>query len=44
MALVAVVFVAGACGSGTASPSTAATKPTLAFIAQMQNPSQAYSW
>jgi ABC-type sugar transport system substrate-binding protein len=55
-ALVAIVLVAGACGSGTASsaPGTAAAPsagasaaagmPTLAFIAQMPNPSQAFSW
>jgi ABC-type sugar transport system substrate-binding protein len=54
-ALVAIALVAGACGSGTASSapaseaastaaSGAAEKPTLAFIAQMQNPSQAFSW
>ena len=32
--------------AGSAAPSSAAggTKPTLAFIAQMQNPSQAFSW
>ena len=66
-ALVAIVLVAAACGSGTATtapasaapstaasvapstaaseaPSSAAGLPTLAFIAQMQNPSQAFSW
>ena len=60
-ALVALVFVVGACSSGSASsapaaagvrrsrhrqglPRAAGDKPTLAFIAQMQNPSQAYSW
>ena len=32
--------------AGSAAPSSAAggTKPTLAFIAQMQNPSHAFSW
>ncbi|MEI7742900.1 MAG: sugar ABC transporter substrate-binding protein [Chloroflexota bacterium] len=47
---VTAILVA-ACGSGSATPapsaaapSAAAGKPTLAFIAQMQNPSQAFSW
>ena len=31
-------------GASTAPASVAADAPTLAFIAQMQNPSQAYSW
>ena len=55
IALVAVALVAVACSSGTASSpaasagssaaaSVGADAPTLAFIAQMQNPSQAYSW
>jgi len=34
---------ASAAASG-AAPSTSGDKPTLAFIAQMQNPSQAFSW
>lgn len=56
MALVVVAFVTGACSSSgstaapasaapaSAAPSAAAGMPTLAFIAQMQNPSQAFSW
>ena len=55
-ALMAVALVAGACASSTGSSAPASgaaspagsgasgDKPTLAFIAQMQNPSQAYSW
>ncbi len=40
-AIAAVAIVVGACGS---SATPAPTTPTLAFIAQMQNPSQAFSW
>lgn len=55
-ALVALALVAGACGSGTASsaPGSEAPagseappsgdKPTLTFVAQIDNPSQAFSW
>jgi len=54
-ALVAIVLVAGACssGSGSAAPSGGASsapsgasgdKPTLMFVAQIDNPSQAFSW
>ena len=51
-ALSVVAILVSACSSGagktTAPGSTAGTggtdKPTLAFIAQMQNPSQAFSW
>src|SRR4029077_2558349 len=51
-ALSVVAIVVSACGSGTSTsapasggaPSAAAGLPTLAFIAQQQNPSQAYSW
>ena len=53
-ALVAIVLVAGACssGSGSAAPSGGASsapsgasgdKPTLMFVAQIDNPSQAFS-
>ena len=42
VALVAIVLIAGACGSGGASPS--AGKPKLTFIAQIDNPSQGFSW
>jgi len=35
---------AAASAAATEAPSAAAEKPTLAFIAQMQNPSQAFSW
>ena len=43
-AISVVAVLVGACGSSaTPAPTTAAT-PTLAFIAQMQNPSQAFSW
>jgi ABC-type sugar transport system substrate-binding protein len=55
-ALVAIVLVAGACGPGTASSapasggaaspaaSSAGEKPKLMFIAQIDNPSQGFSW
>ncbi len=53
-ALAAIVLVVGACGSGTASnaPGSAAAggsvaageKPKLTFIAQIDNPSQGFSW
>jgi ABC-type sugar transport system substrate-binding protein len=55
-ALAAIALVAAACGSSTASSapgtgassgpaaSAAAGLPTLAFIATMTNPSQAFSW
>ncbi len=58
-ALVAIVLVAAACSSGSASSAPAAapsagassgasvappTQPTLMFIAQIDNPSQAFSW
>jgi ribose transport system substrate-binding protein len=49
-ALAIAAIVVSACGSSTATaavtaaPTTAVGKPTLAFIAQMQNPSQAFSW
>ena len=33
-----------AASGGAASPAAGGDKPTLAFIAQMQNPSQAFSW
>ena len=53
--LAAVALVVGACGASTesaapasdgagAAPSEAAKKPTLTFIAQIDNPSQAFSW
>src|SRR4029077_13573139 len=35
---------ASAPAGGSAAPSVDANAPTLAFIAQMQNPSQAFSW
>ena len=41
LALLAVALVAGACGGG-ASPS--AGKPKLTFVAQIDNPSQGFSW
>jgi ABC-type sugar transport system substrate-binding protein len=55
-ALVAIVLVAAACSSGTGSSASAgasagassgalpADAPTLMFIAQIDNPSQAFSW
>ena len=51
-ALSVVAILVSACNSGTspttapgsAGASAAAGTPTLAFIAQMQNPSQAFSW
>jgi len=54
-ALAAIVLVVGACGASTASGApgsgapagsggAGAGAPTLAFIAQMPNPSQAFSW
>ena len=55
-ALAAIAIVAGACGSGAATsapagsagastdPGTSGEKPTLTFIAQIDNPSQAFSW
>ncbi len=53
-ALAAIVLVVGACGASTASnaPGSAAPggsvaageKPTLTFIAQIDNPSQGFSW
>jgi ABC-type sugar transport system substrate-binding protein len=50
-ALSVVAILVSACGStssspaaGSQAPSAAAGTPTLAFIAQMQNPSQAFSW
>lgn len=54
MAVALVAGACGSSGATTApasaaaptsdAPSSAAEKPTLAFIAQMQNPSQAFSW
>lgn len=45
LATVAVAAIlVSACGSSTASTAPSASTPTLAFIAQMQNPSQAFSW
>jgi len=56
VALVAIALVAGACSStgGSAAPASAGAsagasgasgaKPKLMFIAQMNNPSQAFSW
>ena len=54
-ALVAIVLVAGACSYGSGSSASAgapsassgavpADAPTLMFIAQIDNPSQAFSW
>ena len=43
LALVAVALVAGACGTGGASPS-GGEKPKLTFVAQIDNPSQGFSW
>ncbi len=55
-ALAAIAIVAGACGSGAATSAPAASagastdpgasgeKPTLTFVAQIDNPSQAFSW
>jgi len=54
-ALAVVALVASACSSGSsaapgsqapgsAAPSAAGDKPTLAFVAQIDNPSQAFSW
>jgi ribose transport system substrate-binding protein len=43
VALVAIVLLVGACGSGAASPS-AGGKPKLTFVAQIDNPSQGFSW
>jgi ABC-type sugar transport system substrate-binding protein len=54
-ALAVIALVASACSSGSsaapgsqapgsAAPSVAADAPTLAFVAQMDNPSQAFSW
>ena len=55
-ALVAIVLVAGACGTGTATTapasdgaappaaSAAGEKPKLMFVAQIDNPSQGFSW
>jgi ABC-type sugar transport system substrate-binding protein len=52
-ALSMVALLVGACGSaatpapaasGAAPTAAAGSTPTLAFIAQMQNPSQAFSW
>ncbi len=42
-ALSVAAVIVSACGGSTATPAPA-SKPTLAFIAQMQNPSQAFSW
>jgi len=50
LAVVAVLVSACSGGGASSAPATsapgsaAAGLPTLAFIAQMQNPSQAYSW
>lgn len=46
-ALSVAAVIVSACGGSAATPAPSAdagTKPTLAFIAQMQNPSQAFSW
>jgi len=52
-AVSAVAILVGACGTGGGGASSGASgsagagsgdKPTLAFIAQISNPSQAYSW
>ena len=52
-ALVVVALVASACGSGSSaapgsqapgSAAPAGDKPTLGFVAQIDNPSQAFSW
>jgi ABC-type sugar transport system substrate-binding protein len=51
-ALSMVAILVSACGAGTASPGASAgasapasgDKPTLTFVAQIDNPSQAFSW
>jgi ABC-type sugar transport system substrate-binding protein len=40
----AAASAAPSAAASAAAPSTSGEKPTLAFIAQMQNPSQAFSW
>lgn len=51
-ALLAIALVAAACSTGSessapadsAAPTSAGEKPTLTFVAQIDNPSQAFSW